>query len=381
MATFGESTINIGKAVQKRFRKPNGGGSVPIGSGTSIAQGSGAYLPPANNTPIIPQTSVSGSMLNPLLDRLNAVDRNQIANIAPLAPQFEGMAPVPVRRPDPSYFSNLFATKIAPVENQFFGAGGVSDQAVGEANRRGFMTGGPSGVAGQLYGQTVSDPFARAATEVENQVNVIRGEIDLQLSQFDATAQQGFQKFMGDMKAADRAYGIDKATAQSNIDNNYFSLLSDITGKIATGTTTEELARLENNLKTYELISNQRLAEKELALKKDLGQREQTEKERAARAEEFITGMQVPGFYDQFTFDSGLGLPRPSSGPGSKQEIPKPFNGTVQSVGTVAGANQLGAPLYSSSRRFDQMNQPIQTPGQDGGLWEADYGGRWRKIA
>ena len=364
----------------KNRAQSKGMGLLSPGSGTQLDN----QNPFVDSTPVTPASSIAGAAFQPLMDRLKGLGPQTIAEYTPLAPQFAGMAPVPVRRPDPAYFENLFKTQFSPVEQDYFGQGGVSDQAIEEANRRGFLTAGPSGVAGQLYSKTVSEPFARAATDVQNKVNVIRGELDQQFTLFDATERNKFTTFMADLRAKDEAAPMERAVAQANIDNQFYGLQSEIASAIATGTTEEELQRLERNLKAFETINTLRISEAELAFKKTQSDRELREKERAARAEEFITGMQIPGFYDQYPFEA-TGMPRPSSGPGSAFDQAHP-SAMKAGVGESASAGRGGAPNYApppegAARGISGAPQQVQGP--DGSWWLPGKGvnaGSWTRV-
>lgn len=202
--------------------------------------------------------SVAGQSFAPLLDTLQGIGRPTIAPFAPIAPTFEGMAPVAITRPGNDYYQNLFGAKFSPLNQEYFGENQISDQAIGEANRRGLLTQGPSGVAGQLYENTVMNPFARAVTDIQNQVNIIKTETEMDLAKYDAGRRDEFNKFRADLIEKDREYGVNSVKAQADIDNTYLSLESEIRQAIANGATEEKLAELNARVSTFTALVNER---------------------------------------------------------------------------------------------------------------------------
>lgn len=236
----------------------------------------------------------------PVLDSLHRIGRPTIAPYAPIAPQFKEMAPVAIARPPSSYYENLFNAKFEPLKQDYFGRGGISDQSVGEANRRGFMTAGPSGVAGQLYEKTVTDPFARTTANIQNQVNIIRTETEMDLAKYDATRQDEFRKFQADLQTRDRDYGMASVESQARIDSAYLGLEAEVNEMIAKGASAERIADLNARVNTYQVLVN---AENEKARlrQSDIESQRKWWTENAA----------IPGGLAPSTPFEELGLPRP----------------------------------------------------------------------
>lgn len=314
--------------------------------------------PFTNSAPVTPGSSLAGQTFQPLLDKLYATGRTELPQGTSLAPQFAGQSPVPIKRPDPSFFQNLFNQKLQPVQNQYFGAGGVSDQTTEGLNQKGFLTGGPSGVAGQLFGQTVSEPYAQAVANTQNQVNIIRQETELQLSQFDAQRQDQFRTFMADLQNKDNAFGVDRAVAQSNIDNTFLSLEADIQRAIANGATIEEQNRLEQNLKMFELMTDTRLKENQLAQQGSQFNRELAQKESDSQREAYIAGSQIPGFLSPSTPFETLGIPRPleSSDVGT-------YSPSVSSSGPPYPAEKFGDLVVYNGQQYRAVGGKAGQPG------------------
>lgn len=220
-------------------------------------------LTPLLRTPVV-RTPVAGSILNPLLTQLNDISRPKIGSYQPIAPEYENMAPVAITRPAPSYYQNLFNAKFAPLGEEYFGKGGISDVSVGELNRRGFITGGPSGVAGQIYEKTVTDPFARATANIQNQVNIIKTETEMDLAKYDATRRDEFRNFMANLQDRDSTNAIESAKSQTYIDQTYINLESEIRQAIEKGATEEKIAELNARVNTFNILTEADIAEKKL---------------------------------------------------------------------------------------------------------------------
>ena len=269
------------------------------------------FAPPPASTVTTPESSLAGQSFAPLLNRLQSMPKPQVGSYQPTAPQFAGLAPVPVLRPPSDYYQNLFNSKFAPLQQDVFGKGGASDQTVGELNRRGFLTQGPSGVAGQLYEKTVTDPFARETANIQNQVNIIRAETDLQLSQFDAGRQDQFRQFMGDLVEKDRQFGVSSAQAQANIDQTYLALESEINQAIASGATEQVLAELNARVNTFQSLVNAKI-ETDRLNKVGALDWAKIEEERLGRLGDFwLRGSDIPGAIAGSTPFEDLGQPRP----------------------------------------------------------------------
>lgn len=209
-------------------------------------------------------SSIAGQSFAPLLETLHGIGRPTIAPFAPVAPRFEGQAPVPIRRPDSSYYQNLFNAKAMPLGQDYFGRGGLSDQAVAEANRRGLLTAGPSGVAGQLYEKTISNPYAREIANIQNQVNIIQTETELDLAKYDSIRQDEFRQFQANLIEKDREHGVVSVKAQAEIDNTYLSLEAEINDAIARGATSEKLAELNARISTFQSLVDAAVAQRTL---------------------------------------------------------------------------------------------------------------------
>lgn len=307
--------------------------------------------------PVTPATSITGQTLNPFLTKLQGL-KYTLPEYTPIASKYISQTPVATPRPPPEYFQNLFASKIAPVQAEFFGPGGTAQQATGAINERGMLTGGTSGVAGQLFEQTVTEPYSRRAAEVQNQINVIRAETELQLSQFDAARQDEFRKFSADLEERDREYGMKRVEAQANIDSKFLDLEAQINQAIASGATQEEISRLDRELNTYEIMVNSGLKVKELEQEAGLRSAELAQRERAGARESYITGLQIPGFISTETPFEELGIPRPLYGgtepkgkygnyyPTSNQPLmPTGSFENPAGISTLAGAMSLNIPV------------------------------------
>jgi hypothetical protein len=299
-----------------RFGQQPGNGLIPPGSGTSVTTPpatSADYLPPAESSITTPSASQAGEAFAPLLDTLHGIGRPTIEPFAPIAPRFEGMAPVAIARPANSYYENLYAAKLNPLSQDYFGRGGESDQAIGSLNRRGLMTAGPSGVAGQLYQKTITDPFAREAANIQNQTNIIRTETEMDLAKYDATRQDEFRKFQGDLILKDRDYGIQSVEAQARVDNTYLALESEIMTAIANGATTEKMGELNARVNTMQALIAAETAKAQIE-KDNAIEWARLEEERLARKGNFwINASGTPGAISGSTPFEPLDQPRPNA--------------------------------------------------------------------
>lgn len=212
--------------------------------------------PGVSTDPINTTNSITAEAYKPLQESFQNLQRQKIPEYRPIAPQFANQAPVPLLRPEPEFYQNLFNQKLMPVQQQFFNPGGISDQAIADANRRGFFTGGPSGVASQLFSQTVTDPYAQALANTQNQVNIIRGETETRLAQVDAERIDSYRDFMSNLIGLDSNNEEKRVIAQQNIDNSIIGLETAIAQGLAAGSTSEEFERAKNMLAAYEISTN-----------------------------------------------------------------------------------------------------------------------------
>lgn len=340
-----------------------GGLKIQPYSNAAHAAAAGYKQPVISQVPIIPQTSIAGQTLTPLLNTLQGYQRPTIENTPSLSSQFAGQAPVPMVRPGNEYYQNLFNAKLQPIQSEFFDPGGTSDQAVGEANRRGFLTQGPSGVAGQLYEQTVTNPYAKQVGNVQNQVNVIRGETDLQLSQFDAERQDRFRSFIGDLQTKDKEYGIRKAESQANIDNTFLSLEADIRQAIASGATQEEINRLTTNVQMFNTLINRENSIRDIE-----------SRDRQSSADAYTNLLNTPGGLSPSTPFEALGIPRPlgqssddASGEttiSNQTQFGKSWDPQTQSFINVPGTapKRAGDRMTYNGREFVAVSQGDRNP-------------------
>jgi len=309
-------------------------------------------MPPQVSSPIRPSF---GEQFAPILSKLQAVGRPTIAPMAPMAPQVAGMAPVPIRRPEPSYYQNLFNAKFAPLGQEYYGRGGISDESVAEANRRGLMTGGPSGVAGQLYEKTVTDPFARATANIQNQLNIIRAETEMDLAKYDAQRQDEFRNFQADVITKDRDYGIASVEAQARVDQTYLNLEAEINRAIAEGSSSERIAELNARVNTYQTLVNSENEKERI---------KQTEME-SIRNWWNTAGQFAGGLSPHVPFEE-LGVPRPLE----------------TSFGDKSPSKKWGGPRHEGEYYSDavfRQGQPIK--GEDGRMWKWDRdAGVWRRA-
>lgn len=192
-----------------------------------------------------------------IAERVGNIDA-RLPQLTPVAPQFTGQAPVPIRRPPPEFFQNLFNQRLEPVQQEFFGTGGRSDVSVDELNRRGLLTRAPSGVAGQLFESTVTEPYARATANVQNEINILRAETEFEAQKFDTQQQESFRSFMGNLLALDQGREQERAVAQRDIDNQLLQLETDILG----AQSGQDLAILESKINIFNnMVENQRLTQ------------------------------------------------------------------------------------------------------------------------
>lgn len=219
------------------------------------------------HVPMIPlpgtQVPTTTTILQPLLQKLQQIPKPTLPTFAPLAQQFASQAPVPLARPTPEFYQNLMASRVLPIQQQYFDPGGVAAQTTTELNKRGLLTGGPSGVSGQLYQQTVTEPYTKRVAEVQNQINILQSETELQLSQLDAQRQDNFRRFQADVALADRDVGLRSAEAQARIDQDLLRLEAEITRVMAAGATEEDLQRLNQQVQLFEIMGRQRALEQE----------------------------------------------------------------------------------------------------------------------
>ena len=340
-------------------------------------------------------STISGAEFQPLLDKFLALQGNKIPEYSPLAPKFVGQAPVALNRPKNDYYQNLFNAKFSPLQQDVFGKGGVSDQAVGEAARRGFLTGGQSGVAAQLYEKTVTDPFARSVTDIQNQVNIIRGETENELSKIDAQRLDSYRDFMADIINKDSTNQADRAVAQQNIDNSIIGLENQIRTAIATGASEEVKQTLANRLDALEIATNSAVEMAKIKSSEKMGfanigsditmNRERIAgaiKQSAmdikgnydlAKLDAYVKLLQTSGAIDEsFPFED-FGIPRPLYGAGAS--APSSPN-AIFSPGVVASPGDKGAPPFApiTGGKAGQM-----VKGLDGGFWSPN-GSTWVKV-
>lgn len=310
---------------------------------------SSAFAPPIVPTVTTPSDSLAGQTFAPLLDSLHGIGRPTIAPFAPIAPRFEGQAPVATVRPDNSYYQNLFDAKFSPLNQDTFGAGGTSDQAVGAINRRGFLTAGPSGVAGQIYDKTVTSPFARAVTDIQNQVNIIKTETEMDLAKYDSTRQDDFRKFQSDLILKDRDYGVASVEAQSRIDNTYLSLESEINQAIATGATNEKIAELNARINTFQSL---------VAAETARAQLDQQAAQEAARLQEERLNRQGD-WYNTATSTAGGLAP---TVPYDALDVPRPV--ATDKNGNVSGQTTYSTPGVGTGSNGTPIR--MENPGSNG---------------
>ena len=366
--SLSESTTTLARSLAKspwvkRRQQPDGitRYSPTEFGGTSIAPSplkknyplAAPFAPPADSSITSPSDSLAGKTFAPLLDTLHGIGRPTIAPFAPIAPRFEGQAPVAVTRPNPSYYENLYAAKLNPLSQDYFGRGGLSDQAVDEASRRGLMTAGPSGVAGQLYEKTIVNPFAREAANIQNQINIIRTETEMDLAKYDTQRQDDFRKFQSDLITKDRDYGVASVEAQSRIDNTYLALESEISSAIASGATEERLAELNAQVATFNtLIAAER--EKTRLVQEAAQEEARLQEERVARQGRWwLEASGIPGAFSGGEGENwyeapyeDLDQPRPYTGAGltaSPSNTGPSWRGTSQDQRAIGSDGQIYA--------------------------------------
>ena len=229
--------------AQKQLVKyPDSGGPI-VGTQAPAAPLVNPFTPP---TPVstTPGTGFQESFQD-FQSRL-ALTKPSIVAPALTATQFEGYRPTAVTgRQKPSFELERESAK-ERLRNEFFGAGGQSEQALSKESAAGRLG---SGVGGRIIRDTVASPFIEQAAQIDRDVFQSQLDEGARVEELNVKLQSDFNNTMSNLLAKDSGNILAASQANAELMSGYDELAS----KLANARSQSDIDLLESSLRNQEL--------------------------------------------------------------------------------------------------------------------------------